>query len=313
MQARGTGRGDMSWVHGGVYVGVALGLMGVAAGADLGDLEQTAGSVFANDLLVGIAILVWTVIIQPRRVSRNTPGFYAVWGGWLCLYPLIFPFATAWGYSLHTLLGAVLIGNTAFTRYGVLPFQRHAAGLVRRRWAMGGLALFCFVLAGVMACYQLGYIHHIWEPFFQHDAMQNGSMQVLHSWISRSLPVSDAGMGAVVYMLETILIFAGPADRILRYPQLVLLNAGITLLAAAVSAALVLLQAFVLKTGCTLCLLVAGMVFALAGFSLSELTMLFSTRKRLRTHGGQGITDLAQLEKITNQERKPHEQYHLKP
>lgn len=59
-----------------------------------------------------------------------------------------------------------------------------------------------------MSAFQLGYTHSVWEPFFD-----PGTKGVLNSTVSRSLPISDAGVGAVAYMVEGLMGFMGDKQR----------------------------------------------------------------------------------------------------
>ena len=49
-----------------------------------------------------------------------------------------------------------------------------------------------------LALYQLGYFSEVWEPFFG-----NGSAEVLHSALSRVLPIPDAALGVCRVCLPT--------------------------------------------------------------------------------------------------------------
>jgi hypothetical protein len=62
-----------------------------------------------------------------------------------------------------------------------------------------GAALMGFGIAAYLALYQLGVIPTVWEPFFG-----DGSERILHSSLSRVLPVPDAALGAGEYLLEAV-------------------------------------------------------------------------------------------------------------
>lgn len=68
---------------------------------------------------------------------------------------------------------------------------------VARRGLIGGLALAGLAIAVYLTLYQLGIVPTVWEPFFG-----EGSRKVLHSPISRLLPIPDASLGAVGYLVE---------------------------------------------------------------------------------------------------------------
>lgn len=117
------------------------------------------------------------------------------------------------------------------------------------------LALFGCGLATYLALDQLGVLR-AWDPFFG-----AGTQAVLHSPISRALPVPDAAVGAVAYAVEaaTVLPRAGRWQPALLAVYVV---TGLALGAAAV--VLVLLQAFVIHAWCTLCLASATVSLILA-------------------------------------------------
>jgi hypothetical protein len=65
-------------------------------------------------------------------------------------------------------------------------------------WQRGpiiALALFSFLPARYMAAFQLGHIESVWDPFFTTET-------VLLSDVSHAWPISDAGLGALAYLLE---------------------------------------------------------------------------------------------------------------
>jgi hypothetical protein len=76
------------------------------------------------------------------------------------------------------------------------------------RLPLVGLALLGFLIAGYLALYQWGVFPSVWEPFFG-----DGSKSVLHSWISRMLPIPDAALGAIGYLLDAVTGVAGGRGR----------------------------------------------------------------------------------------------------
>ena len=71
-------------------------------------------------------------------------------------------------------------------------------------------------VARYMAAYQLGYIQQVWEPLFR-----PGTEAVLTSKVSRMWPVSDAGLGALSYLLEALSGFMGGKTRWRTMPWMV--------------------------------------------------------------------------------------------
>jgi uncharacterized membrane protein len=140
----------------------------------------------------------------------------------------------------------------------------------RNRKRIAALAFIGFCIAAYLAAYQFGMISGVWEPFFG-----NGSNRVLHSFISRMLPVPDAALGAAGYAAEFIAILAGDAKRYRTIPRLVLVYGALVAAMAAAALMLTGVQAFVLHTGCTLCLVSAAISVLIACLASEEVIAAF--------------------------------------
>ncbi|MFN8521445.1 MAG: hypothetical protein U0667_19150, partial [Chloroflexota bacterium] len=64
------------------------------------------------------------------------------------------------------------------------PGWDHNPSAWSHRRRVVGLALVGAGIASYLTLYQAGLIRQVWEPFFG-----DGSQVVLHSWVSRTLPV----------------------------------------------------------------------------------------------------------------------------
>ncbi|HET9212618.1 MAG TPA: vitamin K epoxide reductase family protein [Thermoanaerobaculia bacterium] len=125
------------------------------------------------------------------------------------------------------------------------------------RALVAGLALAGLAIAVYLTLYQLGIVPTVWEPFFG-----DGSRRVLHSPISRLLPVPDASLGAAGYLVE---IVTGLTPKtVLFFGVVVGAMALFGLLLAAV-------QAFWLHAGCTLCLASAAISVGIAVLAREEV------------------------------------------
>lgn len=111
------------------------------------------------------------------------------------------------------------------------------------------LALIGAALAAYLTLVQLRVVDHGWEPFFG-----TGTAAVLHSSVSRSLPFPDAAAGLVAYLVEAVLGLTSTQHRWQQRPVLPLAFDLVGLGLAAAAAALVVLQATVVQSWCTLCL-----------------------------------------------------------
>ncbi len=116
------------------------------------------------------------------------------------------------------------------------------------------LALAGFSIALYLGLYQLKAFQNVWEPFFG-----NGTNAVLHSSISRSLPVPDALLGAFGYLGDVILVSFGNNVRWQTKPWIVILYSALVGVMGLVSIFLVIFQAFILHSWCTLCLVSAAL------------------------------------------------------
>ncbi len=127
--------------------------------------------------------------------------------------------------------------------------------------ALVGLAIALYLTA-----YQLGWIREVWEPFFG-----SGSRRILHSAVARMLPVPDASLGALGYCADVVLGSLGGTDRWRTTPTLVLLFGAVVAAMALGSIGLVVLQAFVYRTGCTLCLCSAAISIGIVPIAWREV------------------------------------------
>lgn len=111
--------------------------------------------------------------------------------------------------------------------------------------AAAGLAISVY-----LAAVQLGAAGAPWDPLFGSAS----SARVLHSALARALPVPDAALGAAGYAAELAADLAGGAGRWRTHPLVVLGFGAIVAAMALVGAALIVVQAAVVRAGCTLCL-----------------------------------------------------------
>lgn len=143
------------------------------------------------------------------------------------------------------------------------------------------LAASGFAIATYLALYQYRVIGSVWEPFFG-----KGSVRVLNSWISRALPVSDAAIGASVYLLEVFAGLIGGEDRWRAKPWAVLLLGLIVAMLGVVSLLLMILQPLLFGSWCTLCLAAALTSIVMVGLALDEVLATLQHLVRVSQEGG---------------------------
>lgn len=124
----------------------------------------------------------------------------------------------------------------------------------KKRFPLLVLAIAGFFIALYLGFYQLHFFKKVWEPFFG-----NGTRAILESSFSRSLPVPDGFVGAFAYLCDIILVSIGSNNRWQSKPWVVTLYSGVVGIMGLVSIFLVILQAFILHSWCTLCLVSAAL------------------------------------------------------
>ena len=140
--------------------------------------------------------------------------------------------------------------------------RRESPSAWRPRLIIAAFALTGFLISLYLTLYQLYRIPHVWDPFFG-----AGSHDVLRSRFSfavtRILGIPDAALGMFFYALECVLALVGSTRRWETHPWRVLLFGILAVPPALASFGLVMLQAFVIKKWCFLCLCSAACSFAI--------------------------------------------------
>jgi hypothetical protein len=134
------------------------------------------------------------------------------------------------------------------TRYSVNPSSW------KKRLPLLVFALAGFFIALYLGLYQLHFFNKVWEPFFG-----NGTRAILESSFSRSLPIPDGLVGAFAYLCDIILVSIGSENRWQSKRWIVILYSIVVAIMGLVSIFLVILQAFILHSWCTLCLMSAAL------------------------------------------------------
>jgi uncharacterized membrane protein len=129
------------------------------------------------------------------------------------------------------------------------------------------LALTGCGIATYLALYQIGLIAQVWEPFFG-----GGSRVILkESAIAQSLPVPDAALGAVVYLLEAVVECVGGNKRWQTWPAAVFVTGIVALGLVLAAVVLVASQVLWFQAFCTLCLASAACSLAIAALVAPEV------------------------------------------
>jgi uncharacterized membrane protein len=129
------------------------------------------------------------------------------------------------------------------------------------------LALLGCGIATYLALYQLDVIGPVWEPFFG-----NGSHKILkESSVAHLLPIPDAALGAVVYLLEAVSECIGGQNRWRTLPMAVFVTGVLAAALGLTAIGLVLCQVLVFQAYCTLCLASATCSLVIAGLAWPEV------------------------------------------
>src|SRR5437764_15365882 len=88
-----------------------------------------------------------------------------------------------------------------------------------RRLPVVVLTVAGLLISTYLTAFQYHLIDTVWDPLFG----EASSRAVLTSALSRDLPVHDAALGALAYLVETVLESAGGVERWRRRPWIVLL------------------------------------------------------------------------------------------
>jgi hypothetical protein len=225
-----------------------------------------------NDGASGALVAVLGALsVSPRRSwARWANGLV---GLWLLLAPLVFWAPTAAAYAIDTLVGAAVA-----TLACIVPHVREGPGTGRppgwtynpsewsQRIPVVVLALAGFLAARPLSSYQLGHVENVWEPFFG-----EGTRRILTSNVSRAFPVSDAGLGAVSYLVEALSGCVGGRNRWRTMPWTVVLFGLLVVPSGATSIVLVVLQPVAVGGWCTLCLAAASIMLAMTPPALDEI------------------------------------------
>lgn len=245
--------------------------------------EYHTAAIGLSDIVSGLAIIGLSVLTLWPRFDLARWGICFI-GIWLLFAPLVFWAPNAVAYNSDTLIGTLVIAfsvlipmmpGTAHHKLMMTPGPEIPPGWSYNpsTWFQRGpviaLALVSFFAARHMAAYQLGYIQHVWEPFFR-----PGTEAVLTSKVSRMWPVSDAGLGTLSYLLEALSGFMGGKTRWRTMPWMVAMFGILVVPLGTTSIVLMMLQPIAVGTWCTLCLITAATMLVMIPLAVDEVVAM---------------------------------------
>lgn len=262
----------------------ALALWLIASPFTLGTESR---AIALSDTISGVVALGLSIVALGRRRGLAS-WLIGLVGLWLLFAPLLFWAPDAAAYANDTLVGALLIAFAflipmAMEMRGpeVPPGWSYNPSAWSQRAPIIGLAFVSFLVAYHMAAYQLGHVRSVVEPFFG-----DGTARVLTSDVSRAFPVSDAGLGAMTYLLEVLMGFMGDRRRWRTMPWMVAVFGIVVVPLGIVSIVLVMMQPMVVGEWCSPCLFTAALMLLMIPLSLDEVVAMiqFVARKRREGH-----------------------------
>lgn len=290
---------DTRWAH---FVTLLLGIWLIATPFALGYLDPVWSAEVArvtatrhlpdpalrnawltgSDVVSGVLVMLFAAFSLSRR-TRWAQWANVFVGLWLLAAPLIFWAPSPAAYLNDTLLGALVIAfailipptpginaEAEASRIMVPPGWDYNPSSGLQRVPIIVLALLGFLISRYLTAYQLGYIRAAWDPFFG-----DGTMKIIGSHLSRQFPVPDAGMGALVYLLEVLSGFKGDQARWRSMPWMVALFGALVVPLGAVSIFFIIIQPILFGTLCSLCLVAALAMVIMIPHALDEVAAIF--------------------------------------
>ncbi|MCH9632400.1 MAG: hypothetical protein S4CHLAM6_07340 [Chlamydiae bacterium] len=232
--------------------------------------------VMINDMAMGVLVILFALFsFSPS--SKFFPYGLAVIGIWLNFAPLAFWAPMGTMYLNDTLVGSLIIAfsilipgvpkEALYTGPETPPGWSYNPSSWPQRLPTMCLAVVSWFLARYMAAFQLGYIDVMWDPFFGAE----GTIKVITSDLSKSFPISDAGMGAMAYCLEFLLGAKGGVRRWYTMPWLVVCFGILVIPLGVVSIILVCSQPIIVGHWCTWCLAAAFCCMLMITFAVNEV------------------------------------------
>ena len=167
------------------------------------------------------------------------------------------------------------------------------------RWShrlpLAAIAAVGFLVAFYLGLVQLGVFRSAWDPFFTRavDGYANGSDRILHSWVSKVIPVPDAMVGAGYYLTDIALLLVGGTARWRDRPWVPVLLGLLALAGAGGSVLLVIAQPTLFGAWCTLCLTSAACSLLIVIPACQEAAAAVSELRRRRGLGASWTASLA--------------------
>jgi hypothetical protein len=259
------------------FTNITLGFWLIASPFTLG--YRDAPMVWSDVATGAVIVVLGALTLWPRfDLARWGLCFSGIW---LLFAPLVFWARDAGAYANDTVVGALVIAFSVLIP--MMPSHAHHQVMMTpgpdtppgwsynpsdwfQRGPIIAMAFVGFFLSRYLAAYQLGHIPYPWDPFFG-----DGTRRVLDSEISKAWPISDAGLGAVSYLLEALSGFMGGRNRWRTMPWMVVMFGVLVVPLGIVSIVLVILQPVAVGAWCALCLVTAAAMLIMISPAIDEV------------------------------------------
>jgi hypothetical protein len=142
-----------------------------------------------------------------------------------------------------------------------------------------------WVVSRYVGMFQLGYITHVWDPFF---GFAGGTKQVLNSKMSHSWPISDGGLGGISYTFEFLMGLMGSPARWRTMPWMVTFFGILVIPLGLTHIILVISQPVVVHHWCTMCLLAAAIMLPMIPLEVDEVVAMCQHVAQAKRRGDRG-------------------------
>ncbi|MER9252210.1 NAD-dependent epimerase/dehydratase family protein [Mesorhizobium sp. M0598] len=239
-----------------------------------------------SDIVSGLLLMLFGGLALSPRFSWAQWGT-TIAGLWLLFAPLFFWTPSAAATMNDTIVGALAIAFSVLvpmmpgmSHEGMMdestvpPGWTYSPSSWLQRLPIIALGFFGFLIARYLTAYQLGHVGAVWEPFFPGGDGRNGTEFIITSDVSRAWPVADAGLGAVAYMIETLMGAMGTATRWRTMPWMVTFFFILVVPLGGVSIFFIIIQPIMIGTYCTLCLIAAAAMLVMIPLTLDEVVAM---------------------------------------
>jgi uncharacterized membrane protein len=248
----------------------------------------------SSDIISGSLVIIFSLVSAYKGFWGNLARWANCFVGlWLLFAPLVFWTPDAAAYANDTLVGALVIAFAVLVTMmpgmdmsvmmrgaDIPPGWSYNPSTWMQRAPIILLAFVGFLASRYMAAFQLGHITTAWDPFFG-----GGTERVLTSDVSKMFPISDAGLGAVSYVIEILMGFMGDRARWRTMPWMVMFFGILVVPVGVTSVVLIILQPLSVGAWCSLCLLAGVAMLAMVPATLDEVVAMLQFMVQAKREG----------------------------